>query len=56
VIDGKNVRGARHRATGLGTNAALRIDPVLGDMCLPDPIGGYSSLFDLDLKVKVVAA
>ncbi len=54
LVDGKNVKGDKRRATGLCTNAALRIDPVLGDMCLTDPIGGSSSFFDTN--VKVVAA
>ena len=54
MVDGKNVKGDKRRAIGLCSNAALRIDPVLGDMCLTDPIGGSSSFFDT--MVKVVAA
>jgi len=54
TVDGKIVKGDERRATGLCANAAMRIDPVLGDMCLTDPIGGSSSFFDT--KVKVVAA
>ena len=52
TVDGKMVKKDKRRATGLCTNAALRIDPALGDMCLSDPIGGSSSFFDT--KVKVV--
>ncbi|RMG91891.1 MAG: molybdopterin oxidoreductase, partial [Candidatus Dadabacteria bacterium] len=53
-VDGKLVRGDRRRATGLCPNAAMRVDPALGDMCLTDPIGASSSFYDT--KVKVVPA
>ncbi|WP_029733977.1 molybdopterin-dependent oxidoreductase [Deferrisoma camini] len=54
MVDGQTVRGDRRRAKGLCPNAAMRVDPVLGDMCLTDPIGGSSSFYDT--KVKVIPA
>jgi anaerobic selenocysteine-containing dehydrogenase len=53
-VDGKVVKGDKRRGKGLCPNAAMRIDPVLGDMCLTDPIGASSSFYDT--KVKVVKA
>jgi len=53
-VDGKMVKGDKRRGKGLCPNAAMRIDPALGDMCLTDPIGASSSFFDT--KVKVVPA
>ncbi len=52
MVDGKVVKGDKRRGKGLCPNAAMRIDPVLRDMCLTDPIGASSSFFDT--KVKVV--
>ncbi|GBE14988.1 MAG TPA: molybdopterin oxidoreductase [Proteobacteria bacterium] len=53
-VDGKVVKGDKRRGKGICPNAAMRIDPALGDMCLTDPIGGSSSFYDT--KVKVVPA
>ena len=54
VIDGKVVKGDRRRATGLCPNAAMRIDPALGNMCLTDPIGASSSFYDTRVKLVKV--
>lgn len=53
-IDGVVVRGDPRRATGLCTNAVLRVDPHLGDVCLTDPVGGSASFYDT--RVRVVPA
>ncbi len=46
VVDGKTVKADKRRTTGLCPNAAMRIDPVLKNSCMTDPIGGSSSFFD----------
>ncbi|RME21895.1 MAG: twin-arginine translocation signal domain-containing protein [Deltaproteobacteria bacterium] len=46
VVDGQVVPGERRRGKGLCANAALMLDPVLGDVCLTDPIGGSTSFYD----------
>jgi anaerobic selenocysteine-containing dehydrogenase len=53
-IDGRRIPGDPRRATGLCSNAVLRVDPYLGDVCLTDPVGGSSSFYDT--RVKVLAA
>ncbi len=53
-IDGKVVKGDRRRATGLCPNAAMRVDPVLKNSCMTDPIGASSSFYDT--RVKLVKA
>ncbi|RMG73577.1 MAG: molybdopterin oxidoreductase, partial [Nitrospirae bacterium] len=52
VIDGKVIKGDPRRATGLCPNAAMRVDPALGNACMTDPIGASSSFYDT--KVKLV--
>ena len=51
VVDGKTVKADKRRTTGLCPNAAMRIDPVLKNSCMTDPIGGSSSFFDTMVKV-----
>jgi anaerobic selenocysteine-containing dehydrogenase len=53
-IDGKTVKGDKRRATGLCPNAAMRVDPVLKNACMTDPIGASSSFYDT--RVKLVKA
>ena len=43
VVDNHKVTGDQRRAGGLCTNHLLAVDPVLGDVCLTDPIGGSGS-------------
>ncbi|RMF01731.1 MAG: twin-arginine translocation signal domain-containing protein [Chloroflexi bacterium] len=54
-VDGQVVKGEARRARGIVPNPAMRIDPVLGDVCLTDPIGGSASFFDTKVKVEKVA-
>lgn len=54
TIDGETVPGDARRATGVCSNPANRLDPVVGDICLTDPIGGSASFFDT--RVNVVRA
>jgi len=51
VIDGKTIKGDKRRTTGLCPNAAMKIDPVLKNSCMTDPIGGSSSFFDTRVKL-----
>ena len=53
-IDGQIVMGDPRRATGTVPNPSMRIDPVLGDVCLTDPIGGSASFYDTRVKVEKV--
>ena len=52
VIDGTTIKGDPDRASGTVPNPAMRIDPVVGDVSLTDPIGGSASFSDT--KVRVV--
>lgn len=52
VIDGRNVPGDPRRAEGVHANAAMWLDPHLGNTCLLDPIGGSVSFYDS--KVRLV--
>ncbi len=54
VIDGQRVKGDPERASGTVPNPAMRIDPVLGDVCLTDPIGGSASFYDTKVRVEKV--
>ena len=53
-IDGKTIKGDKRRTTGLCPNAAMKVDPVLKNSCMTDPIGGSSSFYDT--RVKLVKA
>jgi len=52
VIDGETVKGDPDRASGTVPNPAMRIDPVVGDVCLTDPIGGSASFYDTKVRVQ----
>lgn len=54
-VDGVIVKGDRRRGLGLCPNAAMRIDPVLKNVCLTDPIGGSASFFDTRVKLIKVS-
>jgi anaerobic selenocysteine-containing dehydrogenase len=53
-VDGQVVRGDARRASGIVPNPAMRVDPVLGDVCLTDPIGGSASYYDTKIRVEKV--
>lgn len=52
VIDGDTVKGDPDRASGTVPNPAMRLDPVVGDVCLTDPIGGSASFYDTMVRVE----
>ncbi len=54
MVDGVEIPGDARRASGLCANPVNRLDPVLGDVCLTDPIGGSASFYDT--RVDVVRA
>ncbi|KRT75393.1 MAG: putative molybdopterin oxidoreductase molybdopterin binding subunit [Candidatus Rokubacteria bacterium CSP1-6] len=53
-VDGKVVKGDPRRGKGLHANAALRVDPVLGNTCLSDLTGGSAVFYDTQVKVVKV--
>ncbi|RMH74863.1 MAG: molybdopterin oxidoreductase, partial [Actinomyces sp.] len=50
-IDGEVVHGDERRRSGLCPNSVMLVDPVLGDVCLTDPIGGSASFYDTPVAV-----
>jgi anaerobic selenocysteine-containing dehydrogenase len=55
VIDGRRIRADERRGRGIHANAAMRIDPVLADTCLSDPVGGSAVFYDTKVKLIRVA-
>ncbi|RMG06504.1 MAG: molybdopterin oxidoreductase [Planctomycetota bacterium] len=56
VVDGQTIPGERRRAAGLCPNPAMMVDPVLGDVCLTDPVGASASFYDTPVALKPVSA
>ena len=54
VVDGETIKGDARRKTGVVPNPAMRLDPVVGDVCLTDPIGGSASFYDTLVTLKKV--
>lgn len=54
VVDGVVVKGDARRGTGLHANAAMRVDPVLGNVCLSDLTGGSAVFYDTSVRVVKV--
>ena len=54
TIDGKVIPGDKRRTAGLCPNAAMKIDPVLKNSCMSDPIGGSASFYET--RVNLVKA
>ncbi|MFQ5436445.1 MAG: molybdopterin dinucleotide binding domain-containing protein, partial [Anaerolineae bacterium] len=50
-VDGETIKGDPRRASGVVPNPAMRLDPVVGDVCLTDPIGGSASFYDTQVKL-----
>jgi anaerobic selenocysteine-containing dehydrogenase len=53
-IDGQVVKGDPRRGTGIHANAAMRVDPVLKNTCLSDPVGASAVFFDTQVKLVKV--
>ena len=54
VIDGKVVKGDPKRMAGFNANAAMWVDPHLGNTCLIDPVGGSVSFYDTRIRLEKV--
>ena len=50
-VDGKTIAGDKRRQAGLCPNAGLRVDPVLKNVCMTDPIGASASFYDTRIKL-----
>jgi len=51
IIDGQTVSGDPRRATGIHANAAMRVDPVLKNTGLSDPVGGSAVFYQTLVKL-----
>jgi anaerobic selenocysteine-containing dehydrogenase len=56
TIDGHVIRGEARRGAGLHANAAMWIDPTLGNTCMVDPVGGSVSFYDSHVRLEPVAS
>jgi tetrathionate reductase subunit A len=54
VIDGVALPGDARRATGIHANAAMRLDPVLKNTGLVDPVGGSAVFYQSQVKLVKV--
>lgn len=54
VIDGAPVPDDPRRATGVHANAAMRVDPVLKNTGLVDPVGGSAVFYQSQVKLMKV--
>ena len=53
-IDGVLIQGDARRTRGFHANAAMRVDPYLGNTPLVDPVGGSAVFYDTMVKVVKV--
>ena len=53
-IDGVLIQGDARRTRGFHANAAMRVDPYLGNTPLIDPVGGSAVFYDTMVKVVKV--
>jgi anaerobic selenocysteine-containing dehydrogenase len=51
-VDGQVVKGDSRRKRGVHANAALRVDPHLGDVCLSDKIGASAVFYDTRVRFE----
>jgi len=54
IVDGVTIKGEARRGAGLHANAAMRVDPFLGNTTLIDPVGGSAVFYDTQVKVVKV--
>lgn len=54
VVDGNTIEGDGRRMKGVHANAAMRIDPYLGNTSLIDPVGGSAVFYDTLVKLVPV--
>jgi tetrathionate reductase subunit A len=51
-IDGKRIEADRRRQVGIQANAAMRIDPHLGDVALSDLVGGSVVFYETKVRLE----
>lgn len=51
VINGQTIPGDERRVRGIHANAAMRVDPYLGNTTLVDPVGGSAVFYDTQVKL-----
>jgi len=54
IINDRRVRRDPRRARGINANAAMRADPVLGDMSLTDMVGGSAVFYETGVRLLKV--
>lgn len=54
TVDGTLIQGDPRRAKGVHANAAMMTDPIIGDLCLTDPVGASAVFYDTMVKVEKV--
>ena len=54
TVDGNTIEGDARRVKGVHANAAMRIDPYLGNTSLIDPVGGSAVFYDTNVKLVKV--
>ena len=50
-VDGETYAGDDRRIRGIHANAAIRVDPYLGNTSLVDPVGGSAVFYDTQVKL-----
>lgn len=53
-INGQNIPGDVRRIRGFHGNAAMRVDPYLGNTTLVDPVGGSAVFYDTFVRIEKV--
>jgi anaerobic selenocysteine-containing dehydrogenase len=51
TVDGKVIKAEERRAAGTHLNAAMRVDPVLKNTSLADPVGASVAFYDTNIKL-----
>ena len=51
TVNGERIQGDPRRTRGFHANAAMRVDPYLGNTPLVDPVGGSAVFYDTMVKV-----
>lgn len=54
TINDTTIKGDPRRVRGFHANAAMRVDPYLGNTTLVDPVGGSAVFYDTKVKVEKV--
>ncbi len=51
TVDGQVIPGDKRRIRGIHANAAMRVDPYLGNTTLVDPVGGSAVFYDTMIRL-----